>query len=94
MSKRFLRNILNPRLSDWWLRNVLGPWLGERSLRNVFNVSLLNGWWLDDLYVFNWICWRYDSLDFLVSLVFNFFPSIVSNNCVIIERISIIEVLV
>lgn len=94
MSDWFLRNVLYPRLSNRCLRNVLSPWLGNRSLRNVLNVSLLNGWWLNDLNVLNWICWRNDSLDFLSSFVLDLFPWLLFYDSVIIEGISIIEVLV
>lgn len=94
MSDWFLRNVLYPRLSNRCLRNVLSPGLGNRSLRNVLNVSLLNGWWLNDLNMLNWICWRNDSFDFLSSFVLDLFPWLLFNDSVIIERISIIEVLV
>lgn len=89
-----LRNVFNPRLGNWWLGNVLSPWLGNWGLGNVLNKSLLNGWWLDNLNVLNWICLRNDSLNFLSSLVLYFFPWIFSYDSVIIEGISIIEVLV
>lgn len=94
MSNWFLRNVLYPRLSEGLLRNILSPGLSERSLRNVFNISLLNGWWLNDLDVLNWICWRNDSFDFLSSFVLDLFPWLLFYDSVIIEGISIIEVLI
>lgn len=55
MSEGFLRNVLDPRLSNGLLWDVLSPWLGDRSLRNILNVSLFNGGRLDNLDVLNWI---------------------------------------
>ncbi len=89
----WLGDVLCPRSSNWGLRNILGPWLGNWWLRNIFNVSLLNGWWLDVLDMLDWISWRNNCLNGLVSVVSDIIPSGVKDG-IVIEGVGIIEVLV